>query len=77
MSFTRVTITFPQDLATRVRRCASRRGFSAFLAKAAQEKLLREDTETLKTKLREAYTLAAKEDQALADDWGGTLGDGL
>jgi CDP-glucose 4,6-dehydratase len=42
MSFTRVTITFPEDLAARVRRCAHSRGFSAYLASAAREKLLRE-----------------------------------
>ena len=77
MSFTSMTITFPEDLATRVRRCAPRRGFSAFLAKAAREKLLREDTESMKATLGQAYAEAAQEDQALADDWATTIADGL
>lgn len=77
MSFTRVTITFPEDLAARVRRCAHSRGFSAYLASAAREKLLREDKELIKMKLGEAYTQSAEEDRAVAEDWEAATGDGL
>lgn len=77
MSFTRVTITFPEDLAARVRRCAHSRGFSAYLASAAREKLLREDKDLIKKKLGEAYAQAAEEDQTVAEEWDAATGDGL
>jgi hypothetical protein len=77
MSFERFTITFPAELAVRVRRCARPRGFSTYLATAAREKLQREDKEILKKTLGESYALAAKEDQVLADEWDAVVGDGL
>jgi Arc/MetJ family transcription regulator len=77
MTFTRLTITLPEDLVARVRRCAHARGFSSYLASAAREKLLREDKTHIKKKLGEAYAQAAEEDRIVVSEWDAVIGDGL
>lgn len=77
MTYKRLTITFPQDLVTKVRRCVRGRGFSTFLADAAREKLSRGDSEALREKLIQGYIHAASEDRTINDDWDTVTADGL
>ncbi len=77
MSYTKLTITFPSDLASHMRRCIPRRHVSAFLAMAAREKLLRDGPGQLEKVLAQGYAASAAEDRALAAEWDSVTGDGL
>jgi hypothetical protein len=77
MSYTKLTITFPSDLASQVRRRIPRRRVSSFLASAAREKLLRDGPGQLGQILAEGYAATAAEDRAMAAEWDVVSGDGL
>lgn len=77
MAYKRLTITFPQDLVTKVRRCVRGRGFSTFLADATREKLSRDDSEVLREKLVQGYAHASLEDRTIDNDWDNVTADGL
>ncbi|MBL0059321.1 MAG: hypothetical protein IPP35_09475 [Elusimicrobia bacterium] len=77
MTYKRLTITFPEDLVTRVQRCIHGRGFSTYLAEAAREKLKRDDKATLAKRLAEGYAQSGGEDRAIAQDWNTVTADGL
>jgi len=77
MTYTKLTITFPSDLARQMRRRIPRRGLSSFLATATREKLLRDGQGSLEKILAEGYATEAMEDRALASAWDIASGDGL
>jgi hypothetical protein len=77
MPYTKLTITFPSDLASQVRRRVPRRHVSSFLASAARDKLLRDGPGQLDKILAEGYAVRADEARAISSEWDSTTGDGL
>jgi len=74
MNTLRFNITLPKDLGNRVKQ---HKNHSALIAQSLREKFERDEKAELGKQLAKAYAAAAKEDQAVNDDWDVTTGDGI
>ena len=77
MTYTKLTITFPSNLANQVRHQIPRRHLSSFLAAAASEKLLRDGPGQLEKLLAQGYAASAAEDCTISSEWDSVTADGL
>lgn len=64
----RLNITLPEEI---VKRIASKKNKSRFIADALREKLEREKKQEIECLLLEGYKAAAKEDAKFLNDWEG------
>ncbi len=70
----RMNIMMPDELAAHLKHVPNK---SRYIAEALEERIQRERSRKLRATLAEAYASSAVEDPALAQEWAGTLKEGV